>query len=256
MEGPKEHEASKEYRDLDLLDTPLRLRDLNPKRFFLDTFRALDTSAAQERLAAGQTSRPDHDGTQPDGVDLEPTYVYVFAILLLILMEYVGMPRGLRTAVRIIDSWLGDSLHWQSLSWHLGYSNTLPGRGPYAELLLHSWWVFWRIVGFACLPAIFLRVRGKSIGSCYLSLKGTWNHFWIYGLFFSVVAIFVFIASDTPSFQAYYPFYRLAYRSWFDLLCWELLYALQFFSLEFFFRGFLLSSSQKSLGSHAIIVMT
>jgi uncharacterized protein len=56
-------------------------------------------------------------------------------------------------------------------------------------------------------------------------------------------------------FSDYYPFYGDARRSWFDLMAWELLYASQFLSLEFFFRGFWLKACKASLGSQAIFVM-
>ena len=65
----------------------------------------------------------------------------------------------------------------------------------------------------------------------------------------------VIIASHTPSFRHTYPFYRLANRSGFDLWAWEALYAAQFVSLEFFFRGFILQGLRRALGSNAIFVM-
>jgi membrane protease YdiL (CAAX protease family) len=63
------------------------------------------------------------------------------------------------------------------------------------------------------------------------------------------------MASHTPSFRHTYPFYRLANRSQFDLWTWEALYAAQFVSLEFFFRGFILQGLRRALGSNAIFVM-
>ena len=48
---------------------------------------------------------------------------------------------------------------------------------------------------------------------------------------------------------------RLANRSSFDLWAWEGLYAAQFVSLEFFFRGFILNGLRRALGSNAIFVM-
>ena len=57
------------------------------------------------------------------------------------------------------------------------------------------------------------------------------------GLFLAILPVIV-IASFTAPFQHTYPFYKLAVRSWTDLIAWELLYVLSFFALEFFFRGF------------------
>ena len=40
------------------------------------------------------------------------------------------------------------------------------------------------------------------------------------------------------------------------ILIWEAGYAVQFFALEFFFRGFLLFALAKRFGAHAIFIMT
>jgi membrane protease YdiL (CAAX protease family) len=61
--------------------------------------------------------------------------------------------------------------------------------------------------------------------------------------------------SFDPEFQRYYPFYRQSHRSWIELVAWELLYAAQFFSLEFFFRGYWLTATRRALGSQAIFAM-
>jgi membrane protease YdiL (CAAX protease family) len=59
----------------------------------------------------------------------------------------------------------------------------------------------------------------------------------------------------TDRFRETYPFYRMANRSYLDLVLWEGMYALQFVSLEFFFRGFLLKGLRPALGANAIFVM-
>ena len=47
---------------------------------------------------------------------------------------------------------------------------------------------------------------------------------------------------------------RLAGRSAVDFAAWQALYALQFVSLEFFFRGFLVHTLKRDLGAHAVFV--
>ena len=75
------------------------------------------------------------------------------------------------------------------------------------------------------------------------------------GLLLGVGKSITDLLSTTRPFQRIYPFYKLAHRSSRDLLLWELLYAAQFLSLEFFFRGFLLQGLRKALGANAIFVM-
>jgi membrane protease YdiL (CAAX protease family) len=88
-----------------------------------------------------------------------------------------------------------------------------------------------------------------------LRVRGLFRHAWIYGLCLAVVLPAVFIVSRAPDFAAYYPFYKQASRSWFDLACWEVMYFAQFFALEIFFRGFWLSGLRQTLGSGAIFAM-
>jgi uncharacterized protein len=72
---------------------------------------------------------------------------------------------------------------------------------------------------------------------------------------FIVVFPFIYAVSFSPVFLNKYPFYKYAANSLFELFSWELGYALQFFTLEFFFRGFLLFTLSRYIGSYAIFVM-
>lgn len=68
-----------------------------------------------------------------------------------------------------------------------------------------------------------------------------------------------YLMSLTQGFSAKYPFFHIYNGEPYigtPLLIWELLYFLQFFGLEFFFRGFLVHSLKRSLGLYSIFVMT
>jgi membrane protease YdiL (CAAX protease family) len=127
---------------------------------------------------------------------------------------------------------------------------------PYWHLWSFAWWSGWRFVGYLVLPGVVvLCMPGERLRDYHLSLHGFFRHLWIYLLLFALVAPAVWIASGTREFQQTYPFYRWANRSAFDLWAWQGLYALQFLSLEFFFRGFMLQGLRRSLGANAIFVM-
>ncbi|HBE82011.1 MAG TPA: hypothetical protein DDW24_04420 [Blastocatellia bacterium] len=69
----------------------------------------------------------------------------------------------------------------------------------------------------------------------------------------------VYLMSLTSGFAAKYPFLHIYNGEPYigtTLLLWELIYFLQFFGLEFFFRGFLVHSLKPSLGLYSIFVMT
>lgn len=129
-------------------------------------------------------------------------------------------------------------------------------HGKYWDLESFAWWSGWRFLGYVIMPMIVLAfLPGERIRDCYVSTKGFFKHLWIYVVLFACILPAVIAASHTQEFRETYPFYRMANRSHFDLWCWEALYALQFLSLEFFFRGFILQGLRRALGSNAIFVM-
>ena len=83
------------------------------------------------------------------------------------------------------------------------------------------------------------------------------NGSWVYVVMYLGIAGPVLWASTRPSFQHTYPFYHVEPGApfWPRMIAWELLYALQFISLEFFFRGFLLHGCRRRFGVYAIFAM-
>jgi membrane protease YdiL (CAAX protease family) len=128
--------------------------------------------------------------------------------------------------------------------------------GRYWELIGFAWWAGWRVLGYVIIPMVVLAfLPGEKIRDYHISLRGFFKHLWIYATLFLCVLPAVIAASTTEAFRHTYPFYRMANRSSFDLWTWEALYAAQFVSLEFFFRGFLLNGLRRVMGSNAIFVM-
>jgi membrane protease YdiL (CAAX protease family) len=129
-------------------------------------------------------------------------------------------------------------------------------RSRYWELKGFVWWSGWRVLGYVIIPMIALAcMPGERIRDYNLSLRGFIKHVGLYVGMFVVFLPVVYAASHTASFRHTYPFYRMANRSHFDLWTWEALYAAQFISLEFFFRGFLLQGLRRAFGANAIFVM-
>jgi uncharacterized protein len=118
------------------------------------------------------------------------------------------------------------------------------------------WWSGWRVFGLLIMPMIaVLCMPGERLRDYGWSFKGFFTHLWLYVAMFAAVFPLVYLMSKTAAYQRIYPFYKLAHRSSFDLWAWEFLYAMQFLSLEFFFRGFMLHATKRVLGVHAIWVM-
>jgi membrane protease YdiL (CAAX protease family) len=109
------------------------------------------------------------------------------------------------------------------------------------------------------IPALVIRLGFRQRLADYgLKLRGAFADGWVYVVMFAVVGPLVLLVSYDPHFQSTYPFYRLSRgeRLWPDFWRWEALYALQFLTLEFFFRGFLVHGLKHRFGAYAIPVMT
>ncbi|HEU4735379.1 MAG TPA: type II CAAX endopeptidase family protein [Kofleriaceae bacterium] len=143
------------------------------------------------------------------------------------------------------------------LGGHDTYERLFPPDGSYYwELRGFAWWSGWRVLGYVIIPMIVLAcLPGQRISDYHISARGFVDHLWIYGVMFALILPAVLAASTTHAFRETYPFYRIANRSYADLAMWEVLYAIQFLSLEFFFRGFILHGLRRALGANAIFVM-
>ena len=130
------------------------------------------------------------------------------------------------------------------------------GHDEYWDLKGFAWWSGWRVLGYVVIPMLVLSWLPKErIRDYHVSARGFFKHLWVYVVLFLCVLPAVLLASTTTAFRHTYPFYRMANRSSFDLWTWEALYAAQFVSLEFFFRGFILNGLRRAIGSNAIFVM-
>jgi membrane protease YdiL (CAAX protease family) len=210
--------------------------------FFGRTWRELDLAAHEHQkktLAAG-------------GYNYRPAVLFVITALVLTMQEYYG---GRDFFEEHFKPWL-HGLELAQLN-HPGGLGRLVDLKKYGELYSFAWWAFNRVFGYVVIPLAAWKVffRKDSILDMGLRVRGLWSHAWIYGLCLVVVLPAVFVVSRSPDFATYYPFYKHASRSWFDLACWEAMYFAQFFALEIFFRGFWLSGLRTSLGSGAIFAM-
>jgi membrane protease YdiL (CAAX protease family) len=212
-----------------------RFAELHPRRFFLETWRAVDAEAAAERSERGE----------PSSYDYRPLIALAVGAVCLTVMEYFGVSAQF---IKLVDrAAAGESgTSWTELAWELRDSK-------FYRLIQYVWWAGFRVLGYFIVPALTVKlVFRENLREYGLRTQGFSEHAWIYGLFYCVVLVCVVGVSFTPEFSSYYPFYKSANRSWLDFGAWELLYAAQFFSLEFFFRGFWLKACKSSMGSHAI----
>lgn len=202
--------------------------------FFRDTWRDLDAEAARNRAEVAARG----------AVDYRPYLCFLIAASVLTMQEYFG----------------GRSFYDDVIRMPLEtYGRAHPGLHvqKYDELFSYAFWSFARFVGYVAIPLpVWKLIFPKdSLLDMGLRGRGFFSHLWIYGLCLAIVLPVMLLVSTQPDFGNYYPFYKQSSRSWFDLLCWEGIYWLQFFSLELFFRGWMVGALRRTMGAGAIFAM-
>jgi hypothetical protein len=169
----------------------------------------------------------------------------VTVALMLTTLRFVVMDRQVQSTLAATVVAFAHALDPQLGAWLHGYR----------ALLVNLTWVFGCFTCYFAIPALVARaVFGVPLQETYLAPRDYWRKLPLYGLLFLPVGVLVLAFSNTPEFLAQYPFYE-EHRSWLDLAVWEFGYGVQFFSLEYFFRGFALRGFGAELGAMAVIVM-
>ena len=122
------------------------------------------------------------------------------------------------------------------------------------------WWVLLIMIFYLVIPALIIKFGWRQDLSEYGLRLGTEPRFvQLLGACVAIMLPLVYLMSLTEGFAAKYPFLQIYNGESYigqTLLIWELIYFLQFFGIEFFFRGFLVHSLKPSLGLYSIFVMT
>lgn len=129
--------------------------------------------------------------------------------------------------------------------------NNLPGL---------TWWVGIVTIFYFVIPAIVIKYYYREQLADYGLKHAIEPGFGkLLAACIAVMLPLVYWMSTTHGFSAKYPFLRIYNGESYlgqTLLIWELIYFIQFFGLEFFFRGFLVHTLKRSLGLYSIFVMT
>ena len=124
------------------------------------------------------------------------------------------------------------------------------------DLMARAWWAGVRVIAYVAIPmATIALMPGERVRDYYVSFAGFKRHLWIYVGLYLVVLPFVLLVATQEQFLATYPFYKYANQSLGHFLRWQVLYAMQFIALEFFFRGYMLKALSHKFGYGAIFVM-
>lgn len=121
------------------------------------------------------------------------------------------------------------------------------------------WWVLVSVTFYFVIPAFIVRfVQKRKLREIGLAISIERGFFKLLVICIAIMLPLVYLMSLTNGFSTKYPFFQVyngdPYVSS-TLLTWELIYFLQFFGLEFFFRGFLVHSLKHSMGLYSIFAM-
>jgi len=128
---------------------------------------------------------------------------------------------------------------------------------PYKSLYPAFYWYGCSLIVLGAVPMLFgrlalgipVRQLGLGLGDWRFGLKAAL-------LLYLVFLPFLVLVSFGATFQAKYPLFDDASRSWVHFLLYEGAYAVYFIGWEFIFRGFLLFGLKPAIGFYAVFVQT
>jgi len=186
-------------------------------------------------FVAGEWSKIDADYRAPAPSTGEAAAILLTVAAGLILPHYVGNP----TAILKVPA-----------------AQRFIAEQSTPELYPHLYWALFKLVNYFLLPALCIKLvlkqRIRDFGFDTQHSAKVWALY--VGMALAVLPI-AYAVSFSPAFLRTYPKFAGAAGSWSLLVSWELAYGLQFFLLEFFFRGFFLFALARHLGAIAIFVM-
>ena len=186
-------------------------------------------------------SPPELEIREDAKADRDAFVVILAGTVLLYLFHYWGRP----------DFYVRSGLiDWVSARFD-GTLSEYPGVGAYL------YWGSSSVLVRTLVPAaIIIWVIGDSPRNWGYKIRGTLQHFPIYGLMYLVMLPILVWVSSFDSFLTYYPFYDRATEGGTAFWLYEFGYAFQFVGIEAFFRGFLTFGLARRFGLLGIAIMT
>jgi membrane protease YdiL (CAAX protease family) len=180
------------------------------------------------------------NGGAPVALDARTVGVLVLTCVLLTVFFYWGRPGFFRS--RDIEMALASAFNLDA--------------SPYRSLIPYWGWAAASIVLRILIPLGCIVWWFRDSPADYGFRMWERGHGRIYALLFLLMLPILVGMSFTESFQHKYPFYDQATDSVAHFVLYEAAYGVQFFSLEAFFRGFLIFALFKKFGYYAVVIMT
>lgn len=177
-------------------------------------------------------------------LDSRAVFAFLYAAVGLTCISYLKNPWYLQKLLSATPlAWIGD----EAVS---------PTRNNLYALI---WWVAASVFFYFVVPGAVVKfVQKRPLSDIGLAHRVEPGFARLLVVCIAIMLPLTYMMSLTSGFSVKYPFLQVydsaPYLST-TLLIWELVYALQFFGLEFFFRGFMVHSLKPSLGLYSIFAM-
>ncbi len=131
-------------------------------------------------------------------------------------------------------------------------------RDPARPVLRFLWYNGGCLVLMAAVPMLLAwLLAGLTPRAAGVAVRGTLRDVPVYGLLYLLTVPLLLWAARQPAFTSLYPFFQPPGGNWLapDYLLFEASYFLQFFAVEYFFRGFITLGLKPALGRASVLVM-
>ncbi len=199
----------------------------------------------QGRAQDGQGTKSGSIALQRD--DVRPFIILLVVPLCLIFIHYFSDVGWL--------AWFLDSLGMTEVA--ANFRGVFSGAQP-RDLPPLLWWAGASVGGYVLIPTLLISLVWRQPLADYgIRWTADWRTLRPYLAFVVFMIPVVWIASSTEQFQEKYPFLLMTPGEsiWSRWLVWECAYFVQFFALEFFFRGFMVLGLKPRFGWLAIPIM-
>jgi uncharacterized protein len=180
------------------------------------------------------------NGGAPVSLDSRTVWVLILTCILLTLFYYYGRPGFFRG--RDIEPLISGAL---------GLDDS-----PYRGLIPYYGWALASVLLRVGIPLACIIWWFRDSPADYGFRLWRKGHLRIYAALYLLMLPVLVAVSLTDSFSRKYPFYKDATESVSHFLLYEVAYGVQFFSLEAFFRGFLVFALFRKFGYYAVVIMT
>ena len=131
-------------------------------------------------------------------------------------------------------------------------------RDPERPFLPYLWYHLGCLIFMVAVPMLLGWFgAGLSPRAAGVTVRGTWRDAPLYGLLYLLSIPLLLWAARQPAFTSLYPFYQPRGGNLLeqDYVLFEATYFLQFFAVEYFFRGFITLGLKPALGRASVLVM-